>query len=312
MVDIHQPHDRLFRAVFSDAGEAASLLQAALPDTVRNSFDWRTLTLVEGTFIDADLRESQSDLLYEVDHVETGQPVSMYLLFEHQSSPDPWMRLRLLRYCCRIWEDDLRDGSDRRELRPIVPVVFYQGERGWNYSTEFADLFPEAARSWPWVPRFSHELMDQTTLEPEAVAGGIKGRIAQLLMMVAFGRNVEAALHLTAQLLPLLDRAGGGINERHRFYLYLMATQDLDVIQTFREVLRRQGLDEGEDIMTYAQQLLAEGEAKGRAEGEARKQVEMVEGFLRVGVTWEVIEAATGLTETSFQALKTQLSGAGS
>ena len=61
--------------------------------------------------------------------------------------------------------------------------------------------------------------------------------------------------------------------------------------------------------MTYAEQLLAEGEAKGRAEGEARKQVEMVEGFLRVGVTWEVIEAATGLTETSFQALKAQLSG---
>lgn len=66
MADIHQPHDRLFRAVFSDAREAASLLQVALPDTVRNSFDWRTLTLVEGTFIDEDLRESQSDLLYEV------------------------------------------------------------------------------------------------------------------------------------------------------------------------------------------------------------------------------------------------------
>lgn len=103
MADIHQPHDRLFRAVFSDASEAASLLQAALPDTVRNSFDWTTLTLVEGTFIDEDLRESQSDLLYQVEHVETGRPVSMYLLFEHQSSPDPWMRLRLLRYCCRIW-----------------------------------------------------------------------------------------------------------------------------------------------------------------------------------------------------------------
>ena len=309
MADIHQPHDRLFRAVFSDAGEAASLLQTALPDTVRDSFDWRTLTLVEGTFIDEDLRESQSDLLYEVQHTGGGQPMSMYLLFEHQSSPDPWIRLRLLRYCCRIWEDDLRSDADRHELRPIVPVVFYQGERGWNYSTEFADLFPEAARSWPWVPRFTHELLDQTTLEPEAVTGGIKGRIAQLLMMVAFGRNVEAALQLTAQLLPLLYQAGGGINERSRFYLYLMATQDLDVVQAFREALRRQGLDEGDDIMTYAQQLLAEGEAKGRAEGEARKQVEMVEGFLRVGVTWEVIEAATGLTEAGFQALKAQLSG---
>ena len=71
--------------------------------------------------------------------------------------------------------------------------------------------------------------------------------------------------------------------------------------------------------MTCAQQLLAEGEAKGRAEGEARKQVEMVEGFLRVGVTWDVIEAATGLTEAAtglteagFQELKAQLADPGS
>ena len=126
MADIHQPHDRLFRSVFSDASEAASLLQGTLPDTLRDSFDWTTLTLLDGTFIDEDLHESQSDLLYQVEHTGTGQPVSMYLLFEHQSSPDPWLRLRLLRYCCRIWEEDRRSDPERSELRPIVPVVFYQ------------------------------------------------------------------------------------------------------------------------------------------------------------------------------------------
>lgn len=296
MADIHQPHDRLFRAVFSDAGEAASLLQAALPDTVRNSFDWRTLTLVEGTFIDEDLRESQSDLLYEVEHVETSQPVSMYLLFEHQSSPDPWIRLRLLRYCCRIWEADRRNDPNRRELRPIVPVVFYQGTHGWNHSTEFSDLFPKSARALPWVPRFAHELLDQTTLEPEAVGGGLKSRITQLLMMAAFGRSVDAALQLTAQLITLLSKAGGGVNEFRRFFLYLAATQDREMIERFGEALQRQGLEEGGEIMTYAEEVRAE------------VQVEMVEGLLRVGVTWEVIEAATGLTEISFQALKAQLS----
>ena len=41
------------------------------------------------------------------------------------------------------------------------------------------------------------------------------------------------------------------------------------VVKAFRGVLRRQGPGERDDIMTYAQQLLAEGEAKGRAEGEA-------------------------------------------
>ena len=61
MTDIHQPHDRLFRAVFSDASEAVGLLQTALPATVRNSFDWTALTLVGGSFVDEDLQGSQSD-----------------------------------------------------------------------------------------------------------------------------------------------------------------------------------------------------------------------------------------------------------
>ena len=328
MADLHQPHDRLFRAVFSDAGEAASLLRAALPDTIRESFEWTTLTLVEGTFVDEELHESQSDLLYRVRHTATGQAVSMYLLFEHQSSPDRWLRLRLLRYCCRIWEAERRDDRKRCELRPIVPVVFYQGARRWNHSTEFADLFTEAARGLPWVPGFAHELLDQTTLEPDGVGGGIRGRIAQLLMMVAFNRHLDAALQLTAQLLPLLRQGGGGVDERRRFYRYLLSTQDRDVVRRLREALRRRGSEEGDEIMSYAQELLAEGRVEGRAEGraegrvegrvegraegESRKQIEMVEGFLRVGVTWDVIEAATGLNEAGFEALKAQSPGSGS
>ena len=285
---------------------------------ITSTFDklrWNTLTLLDGSFIDGEMRGSQSDLLYQIEHVETGQPVSMYLLFEHQSSPDPWMRFRLLRYCCRIWETNRRDDPESSELRPIVPVVFYQGPRGWTYSTEFADLFPEAFRSRPWVPRFTHELLDQTTLEPEAVVGGVKGRITQLLMMAAFNRHVQAALQLTAQLALSL-RADDDVNEFRQFIVYLMATQDREVIETFREALRQRGLEQGGEIMTYAQELLAEGEARGEARGEAKGeakgrikgQVEVVEGLLKVGVSWETIEAATGLDDAGFQSLKEQLS----
>ena len=63
--------------------------------------------------------------------------------------------------------------------------------------------------------------------------------------------------------------------------------------------------------MTYAEELLAEGRAAGRAEGEAkgeqRAKAQIVQGLLQAGVTWEVIEAATGLSEAGFEALKAQL-----
>ena len=64
--ELYQPHDKLFRTVFSDTMEAASLLQAVLPDTLRDSFNWATMTLLDGTFLDDALRESESDLLYRV------------------------------------------------------------------------------------------------------------------------------------------------------------------------------------------------------------------------------------------------------
>lgn len=37
-------------------------------------------------------------------------------------------------------------------LRPILPIVFYQGRRRWRHATEFADLFAPSVREWPWVP----------------------------------------------------------------------------------------------------------------------------------------------------------------
>lgn len=49
----------------------------------------------------------------------------------------------------------------------------------------------------------------------------------------------------------------------------------------------------------------SEGEAKGRTEA----QVKVIEGLLQ---TWDVIEAAIGLTEANFQELKAQLPGSDS
>jgi len=49
-------------------------------------------------------------------------------------------------------------------------------------------------------------------------------------------------------------------------------------------------------MTTYAQELLAEGEEKGKV----KNQVEVIEGFLREGVEWAVIERATGVNEAQF------------
>ena len=183
--EIHHPHNLMVRAVLSDLAEATSFLQQHLPQAVRQVLNWSTLRLLEGSFVDEDLRASEADFLYQIEHVSGEDSVWLYVLLEHQSTPDRWMRFRLLKYCCRIWDMSFREYPDQRELRAIAPVVFYQGERSWSYSSEFADLFAESVREWPGVPHFSHGLIDQSGIAPGEVQGDLKVRLMQLLLLAA-------------------------------------------------------------------------------------------------------------------------------
>ena len=192
--DLHQPHDRLFRKVFSEPAEAAGLLRVHVPQWLADTLDWSSLSLMPDSYVDDDLQASESDLLYTVEQrpgaAEPGdarRSLRLYLLFEHQSTPDRWMRFRLLKYCCRIWDDFLRsdEAEETPDLPPIVPLVFYQGESRWRHTTQFSDLFAKPVRGWPWTPQFRHLLMDQSQTEVGAVQGETLGRIAQLALMAA-------------------------------------------------------------------------------------------------------------------------------
>ena len=304
--DIHHPHDLMVRAVLSDVTEAISFLQAHVSEEVSQGLNWSTLRLVEGSFVDEDLRGSEADLLYEIARVSDQETVWLYVLLEHQSTPDRWMRFRLLKYCCRIWEMQLAERPMPRALRPIVPLVLYQGERIWAYSTEFADLFAEAVRAWPGVPRFAHGLIDQSGLQPDEVQGERNTQLMQLLLLAAAHPAVawmEQVARLLGALAGLPPSSGG--NYVRIFVRYILATQAPEAAAAFREVLRQHVPEGGEDPMTtYAQELFAEGRAEGEQQGKVKTQVEVIEGLLREGMAWSVIERVTGVNETQFQALK--------
>ena len=239
-----------------------------------------------------------------MERVSNEDSIWLYVLLEHQSTPDRWMRFRLLKYCCRIWEMSFREHPDQRELRAIVPLVFYQGERSWSYSSEFADLFAEPVRDWPGVPRFSHGLIDQSGMQPDEVQGELKSRLMQLLLLAAYHPEL-AWMEPVARLLGSLSALppSGGINYVRLFVLYILATQEPEAAQSFRAVLGHHAPAVGDDLMTYAQELLKEG----REEGAIRAEVRIIENLLREGMDWPAIERVTGINETQFQALKQRL-----
>ena len=305
--DVQRPHDKLFRTVFSDPAEAAALLRAHLPESLAADLRWSSLTVQDASFVDDQMRDSESDLLFAIKRTAGDPPAWLYVLVEHQSKPDRWMRFRLLKYCCRIWDRSRLRHPAERELRPIIPIVFFQGRGRWRHATQITELFASSVRDWPWVPRFAHLLIDQSQVKPQALRGELQGRIAQLMMMAPF-RHRREALRRAAQLLAeLLPR--GGRDAVGTFVMYLLATQDRDTARGFGEELRGAVSGPGGDLMTYAEELIQEGERKGRQEGELRGRLGTIEDLLRAGVKWSVIESATGINQDALRALKRRLEG---
>ena len=86
--ELSNPHDRFFKEIFSRPEVARDFLQNYLPAAVVDQLDMASLELRKDSFVDPDLQQHFSDLLYQV-NLETGEGAFVYVLFEHKSYPDP-------------------------------------------------------------------------------------------------------------------------------------------------------------------------------------------------------------------------------
>jgi len=66
MEDIRNPHDKLFREIWSRKPEAQSFLEHYVPENVRQLIEPGTLEICKDSFIDQELRDYFSDMLYKV------------------------------------------------------------------------------------------------------------------------------------------------------------------------------------------------------------------------------------------------------
>jgi hypothetical protein len=168
---VAQPHDALFRFVFGKPVHAASELRAVLPAALLNRLDLTSLRPVNGSFVDEELTNRHCDVLMRTRL--DGREAFVYVLIEHQSSPDRMMPLRMLRYLMRIWDRYLEENPKAKQLPMIVPLVVYQGSRRWTYPVELSELLdvdPETAGlAGGFLPRFRFVLDDLTQLDRTAL-----------------------------------------------------------------------------------------------------------------------------------------------
>lgn len=83
-MDIQNPHDKFFKEVFSNKETATDYFKHFLPVEITRNIDFHTLKQDNNSYIDEELKEYFSDLIYRCRY-RGKHPVNLVLLFEHKS-----------------------------------------------------------------------------------------------------------------------------------------------------------------------------------------------------------------------------------
>ena len=270
---VKNPHDALFKRTFGHPEHAAGELRTVLPAALCAALDLSTLRLAPGSFVDDELSDSHSDLLYEVSLA--GRPCLIYWLFEHQSSVDHWMVFRLLRYMVRIWTRWLDEHPGAERLPVILPLVLYHGASAWSAPTGFEDLVDldgPGASALHHVPRFSILVDDLSAHTDRALrdrAMTVMARLAVLLFK--HGRSspdLSDRLVSWAEAFRELMSMPNGLRAVLVLLRYALQVNDHVTIPALEAgLVAAVGSEMKEAVMTVAQQLIEEGRQEGLQEG---------------------------------------------
>lgn len=286
-----QPHDALFKSSLTPEA-ARALCRAVLPPELAAAFEGAELQPESEHFIEEALQERVSDVLYSTTLGE--EEALVYVLFEHQSTVDPLMAFRVLRYLVRIWDWWLarQDGRPRR-LPLIVPLVVYHGERAWDAPVRFEELVElpgGLAAAAHVVPRFEYVLDDLTQRTDEE----LRARQAPPFAAVTWiffrhshdpARGIEVwrqCADLIQALLAQHPEWRGFLEQLVRYSL----DRDLGNTEELRQELRNLGGTQAEEVAVTAAEKLKE---KGREEGACRLLRAQLQ--IRFGDLPEAVEA---------------------
>ena len=261
--DLHQPNDKLLKATFSIPENARAFFQHHLPKEVAACIVWDSLTLEPSSFVDPQFASSESDLLFHVTFQNT--ETFIYLLFEHQSTEDPRMALRLLSYIVRIWERFGAAHPAPAKLPPVFPIVLAQGRRPWKTSNSLADIIdltaPFSNVLRPWQPAFVYQLMELVRTPYEAPGGTPEGI---LTLRALKAEPVEELLSAKVWDTNLLGSISKGALERLMRYIF---SGEVNKAAFMERITQLQTAPLQSKTMTLADQFREEGKQEGLSQG---------------------------------------------
>jgi len=303
------PHDATFRQFLTQPEIARDFMEIHLPAELRAICDLSTLKLESGSFVEDDLRQYFSDVLYSVETIEgTGY---VHVLIEHQSSPDIHMAFRMTRYAIAAMQRHLDAGHKKLPL--VIPILFYVGKRSpYPYTTRWLDEFddPELAAN---VYGGAYPLVDVTVIPDDEIMDHRSMAALTLLQKHIHQRDIAT---LTDRLVTLLMADYLSSPQVIALIHYLVQAGESADSEAFVRELAQRVPQHGDALMTIAQQLeqkgiekgrmegIQIGEEKGRYEGKLEGKLEVARTMLQNGLDRGTVMKMTGLTADELEQIR--------
>ena len=172
-MNINNPHDKFVKEVLDRKENAVDFFKSVLPPDTKRHIDFTTLTQEKDTFINEQLHDRYSDIIYSCSYAE--EKAKLVLLFDHKSFVPTFPHIQLLSYITGIWNRQMKQ-SIGPQL--IIPIMLYHGRRKWEKRPIESYLGLHKGEGRPYVPEFEYILIDLSDFTNEEIKNGIFSRAA--------------------------------------------------------------------------------------------------------------------------------------
>jgi len=280
------PHDAVFKQFLCHPDTARDFLSIHLPAKLQAICNLKTLKLESGSFIETDLRARYSDVLWSL---KTAQGDGyIYVVIEHQSSPDAHMAFRLMRYALAAMQRHLDAGHESLPL--VIPMLFYHGMQSpYPFSLCWLDEFADPINARKLFTA-AFPLVDITVVPDDEI---MQHRRVALLELVQKHIRQRDLLGLVEHIATLLVSGCANDSQIKALFNYLLRSGDAVRFHRFLQAAVERLPEHKERMMTIADRLREEGMQQGKREEALRIARTMFEN----GINSTMVKLITGLSE---------------
>lgn len=312
-------HDEMFRSAMSYPEVAREFFDAHLPQNIKAIVDLQTLSLEKGDFIDAELKDSITDLLFKVNF--EGNQGYIYLLLEHQSRSDKWMALRMHSYMLDICKQHIANNPKTSQLPVIYPIIFYNGGQKYKASQNFWDLF-SGSEMMRDLWNKDHLLINIQDIPDEEIKSRSKLGITEFFMKHIHERNMLELWEELRNSDVIVDVLEWGCDNG---YLRAVMSYSLtkvhgddkmgdEIKRLLLDVAKNRNMEESAmNLLEYWEHKgkmegkmegKLEGIVEGKVEGKMEERLHIAQELLKLHTDPVIVSKATGLKFSELQELQ--------